>query len=145
METIKNILAFFKKIGLFIWKIIGPFVLAVWNFVKSLFSSSREILVTGAVLLGVFFVANASAGLAASEQIGWLTLAAMFTGIAKFCAVSLTVWVLGIAISFPNTVGKFINKGFDEAWEGLSPNAKLYTTLAIAGVLALVATLCFVT
>lgn len=144
MQIIKKILAFLKKVGLLVWKVIGPFVLAVWNFLVSLFSSSREILITGAVLLGVFFVANASAGLAASESIGWLTLAAMFTGVAKFCAVSLTVWVLGIAVSFPNTVGKFINKGFDEAWEGLTPTAKLYTTLAIAGVLALVATLCFV-
>lgn len=126
------------------WKVIGPFVLAVWNFLRSLFSSSREILVTGAVLFGFMVLANVSAEWAKSDQIGLLALASLFAGLAKFCAISLTVWVVGIAISFPNTVGKFINTGFDEAFANLSPTAKLYTSLGVAGVLGIIATLCFV-
>jgi hypothetical protein len=133
-----------KKILEIIWFVIGPFFKAIWNFIHSLWVSCREILTTAAVLFGFFVLANVSAEWAKSDEIGLLALASLFAGVAKFCAISLTVFVLGIAISFPNTIGKFINSDFDEAWAELTPKAKLFTSLGVAGVLAIIATICFV-
>lgn len=132
----------FRKILSTIWGGVLSFLLAIWNFIVSLFSSSREILVTGAVLGGLLVVSDWTGDWASQEKIGLIALASLLAGLAKFCSISLIVWVIGVAISFPNTIGKFVVKGFDEAFWSVSPRERLYISLGVVGFLTIVATLC---
>lgn len=125
-------------------KLLTNFVLAIWNFIVTLFTSSREILFTALVLIGLIWVSDVSADWAKQEKLGFLALGSLFAGVVKFCSIMLTVWVIGIGISFPNTIGKFVNKGFEDTFANLSPREGLYVTLGIAGFLTIVATVCFV-
>jgi hypothetical protein len=111
---------------------------------ESIKSSGRELLFSILAFSLFSFLADSAANFAAESNFGLVNLIALFSGVAKFGAVMLCVWLGGVAISFPNTVSEFINKEFESTWKELTNKTKFFTSLGVAGAIGLIAAICFI-
>jgi hypothetical protein len=114
------------------------------KFFQSIQSTGRELLFSVLTLSLFAFLADSAAKFATESNFGLINLIALFSGVAKFGAVMLCVWLGGIAISFPNTISDFINKEFVTTWQGLTQKTKFFTSLGAAGVIGIIAAICFI-